>query len=156
MPNAKLSPAAQLTSFVAKYEPEVGRLFRSTRTVMRQRFPTAFELVYDNYQFLAVGYSSTEKASDCVVSLAVSPKGIALSFYRGASLLDPHRILLGSGSQNRFIRLMSAATLEEPAVVALLDAATAQATTPMSISGRGRTVIKSISAKQRPRRAPNR
>ena len=146
------SPAAQLSGFVAKYDPAVGRLFRAARSAIRRRFPTALELVYDNYQFLAVGYSSTLRTSDCVVSLAVSPKGVALSFFHGATLPDPSGVLLGSGNQNRFVRLASAATLAEPPVAALLDAATRQAETPMPTTGRGRTIIKSISAKQRPRR----
>ena len=144
------SPATQLAAFVAKYEPDVGKLFRATRAAMRRRFPTATELVYDNYQFLAVGYAASDRASSCLVSLAVSPKGVALSFYHGATLPDPDGVLLGEGKQNRFIRLTSAATLAEPAVAALLNAAEAQ--TPLPPSGKGRTIIKSISAKQRPRR----
>ena len=92
------------------------------------------------------------RASDCVVSLAVSPKGVALSFYQGASLPDPRGVLLGSGKQNRYVRLVSAATLSEPAVEGLIRAAIAQAKTPLAATGRGRLVIKSISAKQRPRR----
>ena len=72
---------------------------------MRKRFPTALELVYDNYQFLAIGYCASERASDCVASLAVSPKGVALSFYYGATLPDPAGVLLGAGKQNRFVRL---------------------------------------------------
>ena len=55
--------------------------------------------------------------------------------------------------QNRFVRLPTAATLRAPAVDALLRAAEAQAKVPMPTSGRIRTVVKSISAKQRPRRA---
>lgn len=146
------SAELQLSAFVDKYEPRVGRLFRETRRVVRQRFPTATELVYDNYQFLAVGYSASERASDCIISLAVSPKGVALSFYYGASIPDPKGILLGTGNQNRFIRLEGVKTLRDPDVSALLDAATAQAKTPLPTSGRGKTIIKSISAKQRPRR----
>ena len=146
------TPAQQLTGFVAKYDPAVGKLVRATRSALRKRLPTAIELVYDNYQFLAIGYSATERASDSLVSLAVSPKGVALSFYYGASLPDPDGILLGSGSQNRFVRLDSAATLALPSVEALLRAAIAQAKTPLRASGRGYTVIKSVSAKQRPRR----
>jgi hypothetical protein len=146
------SPARQLDGFIDKYDASVARLARSTRAAVRRRFPTAIELVYDNYQFLAIGYSSTERASDSLVSLAVSPNGVALSFYYGASLADPHGILLGSGNQNRFVRLASAATLELPAVKALLRAAIAQAETPLPSKGRGYTLIKSISAKQRPRR----
>jgi hypothetical protein len=155
-PSAEPSPAAQLAGFVAKYDPAVGRLVRATRAAMRKRLPTALELVYDNYQFLAIGYSATERASDCIVSLAVSPKGVALSFYYGSTLPDPQRVLLGSGNQNRFVRLASAATLAEPAVATLLRAAIAQARTPLPTSGRGRTIIKSVSAKQRPRRKPAR
>lgn len=115
--------------------------------------PTAIELVYDNYQFLAIGFSATERASDCLVSLAVSPKGVALAFYYGASLPDPQGILLGSGNQNRYVRLESASTLAIPAVEELLRSAIAQAKTPLPATGRGYLVIKSVSAKQRPRRA---
>lgn len=152
-PAAEQSPATQLAGFVAKYEPAVGRLVRATRAAMRKRLPTALELVYDNYQFLAIGYSASERASDCIASLAVSPKGVALSFYYGSTLPDPKGILLGSGNQNRFVRLTGAATLAEPAVEGLLRAAIKQARTPLPRSGRGRTIIKSVSAKQRPRRA---
>ena len=120
---------------------------------MRKRLPTALELVYDNYNFLAIGYSPTERASDCVVSLACGANGVSLSFYYGATLPDPDGVLLGSGNQNRFVRLESARTLAEPAVERLIAAALAQAKTPMPESGKARTIVKSISAKQRPRRA---
>jgi hypothetical protein len=42
--------------------------------------------------------------------------------------------------------------LAEPAVEKLLRAAIAQAKTPLPKTGRGYTIIKSVSAKQRPRR----
>jgi len=67
--------------------------------------PTANELVYDNYNFFVIGYCSTERPSDCIASIAAAANGVGLSFYRGASLPDPHGLLLGSGSQNRFVRL---------------------------------------------------
>ena len=148
------SPARQLAGFVAKYDPSVGKLARATRAALRKRLPTAVELIYDNYQFLAIGFSATQRASDCLVSLAVSPKGVALSFYYGSSLPDPQGILLGSGNQNRYVRLESPATLALPAVEALISAAVTRAETPLPAIGRGYTVIKSVSAKQRPRR-PN-
>ena len=100
------SPAKQLAGFLAKFDPPVARLVRSARSSLRKRFPTAIEQIYDNYNFLAIGFCATERASDCVVSLAISPKGVALSFYYGSSLPDPHGILLGSGNQNRYVRLV--------------------------------------------------
>jgi hypothetical protein len=150
------SAASQVASFIAKFDPANARLIRACRTSMRRRLPTANELVYDNYNFLAIGYSASERASDCVVSLAAGSNGVSLSFYYGATLPDSDGILLGSGNQNRFVRLPTAATLSEPAVERLLRAALAQAKTPMPDSGRGRTIVKSISAKQRPRRAAQR
>jgi hypothetical protein len=150
---ATASAASQVASFIAKFDPANTRLIRACRSVMRKRLPTANELVYDNYNFLAIGYSASERASDCVVSLAADSKGVSLSFYYGATLPDPHGILLGSGNQNRFVRLSTAATLGEPAVERLIRAALAQAKTPMPDSRRGHTIVKSISAEQRPRRA---
>ena len=150
------SPAKQLAAFIAKYDTSVAKLARAIRAATRKRLPTAIEIVYDNYQFLAIGFSATERASDCVVSLAVSPNGVALSFYYGSTLPDPQGILLGSGNQHRFVRLPSAATLATPAVEALIRAALAQAKTPMPATGKGYTIIKSVSAKQRPRRPAKR
>jgi hypothetical protein len=149
---AEETPARQVAGFVAKFEPKVASLIRASRRALRERLPTAIELVYDNYNFLVFGFCSSDRASSCIVSLAAASNGVALSFYYGATLPDPKHILLGNGKQNRFVRLPSAATLSEPAVEALLKAAIAQADPPLPRSGDGSTIIKSISAKQRPRR----
>ncbi len=77
--------------------------------------------------------------------------GIGLCFIRGESLFDPKIILLGSGKQTRFIRLESASVLARPGIEALLAAAIAQAKTPLRKTGRGMLIIRSVSAKQRPR-----
>ena len=153
VPAIAQSPAQQLAAFIAKFDPAIASLVRAARSALRKRLPTAIEQVYDNYNFLAIGYSSTERASDCVVSLACGANGVSLSFYYGATLSDPDGVLLGSGNQNRFVRLESTRTLAEPAVERLIAAALAQAKTPMPESGKTRTIVKSISAKQRPRRA---
>lgn len=68
---------------------------------MRKRFPTANELVYDNYNSFVIRYRTTERPSDCVASLAANSKGIGLSYYHGAKLSDPDQILQGSGSPGR-------------------------------------------------------
>ena len=114
--------------------------------------PTAIQIVYDNYNFFVIGYSSTERPSDCIVSLAAASNGVGLSFYYGASLPDPSNLLQGSGKQNRFIRLQNVEQIRLPAVLKLIRTAARQGKTPLPTSGQGHTVIKSISAKQRPRR----
>ena len=154
---AKRAPSAagaeeQLESFIEKFDPANQKLIRSLRKALRKRLPTANELVYDNYNFFVIGYSPTERPSDTVVSLAAAANGPGLAFYHGATLPDPHRLLLGSGKQNRFIRLESLETLARPAVENLIAAAIAQAKTPFPTSGKGRLIIRSVSKKQKPRR----
>jgi Domain of unknown function (DU1801) len=146
----------QLDGFISKFDEKNQALIRSARKALRRRLPTANELVYDNYNFFVIGYCSTERPSDCVVSLAGGASGVGLSFYRGSTLPDPQKLLLGSGTQNRFIRLPSAATLARPEVEALIAAAVSQARTPLPSSGKRRLIIRSISEKQRPRRKPAR
>ena len=156
-PNAKPvqtgSTAQQIAGFIAKFDAAMAKQIGSIHTALRKRFPTAIQLVYDNYNFFVIGFCSTERASDCIVS-GRQCKGVGLCFIHGAKLPDPHKILLGSGKQTRFIRLESAATLARPEIETLLQAAVAQAKSPLPATGGGYTMIKSISAKQRPRRLP--
>jgi hypothetical protein len=146
------SAEKRLERFIAKFEPELQARIRSVRRALRRRLPTANELVWDNYNFFVIGYSATERPSDSVVALAAAANGVGLSFYRGSTLPDPHGILLGSGVQNRFVRLESAKTLARPEVEALIAAAVAQMRVPLAPEGRGRLIIRSVSAKQRPRK----
>jgi hypothetical protein len=142
----------QLRSFIDKFDLNDQALVRSMRKALRKRLPTANELVYDNYNFFVIGYCSSERPADCIVSIAAGANGVGLSFYRGATLPDPHKMLRGSGNQNRFIRIESAETLVRPEVEALIAAAITQAKSPLPTSGKGRLIIRSIAAKQRPRR----
>ena len=118
---------------------------------MRKRLPTAIELVYDNYNALAIAFATTERASDAIVSLAVYARGVNLYFIYGATLPDPQKLLLGSGNQGRFVRLDDVAVLDRPAVAALLRAAIEDAMPPLPAKGGGYTVIKAVSARQRSR-----
>jgi len=142
----------QLDGFIDKFDPAIAALVRACRVELRKQLPTAIELVYDNYQALAIGFASTEKQSDCIVSLAVFPTKVSLSFYYGTDVPDPDKILQGDGKQNRHIRLESAGTLARADVKAVIKSAVGIGETPLPKSQKGYTVIKSISANQRPRR----
>lgn len=146
------TPAKQLTAFIAKFDPSVAKLVRSARSVLRKRFPTAIELVYDNYNALAIGYSASERVSDVLFSLAVYPRWVDLYFMYGRSLPDPNGLLQGSGKKGAFVRLDDLSMLDHGPVKSLLEAAIQNANSSLPAKGEGYTVIKSISAKQRPRR----
>ena len=149
-----ISESQQLETFIDKFDAQNAALIRSVRKAMRRRLPSANELVYDNYNFFVIGYCTTERPSDCILSIAAAANGVGLAFYHGATLPDPHKLLLGSGTQNRFIRLESAATLARPEVDALISAAVRQAKNPLPADRKSKLIIRSISAKQRPRRKP--
>jgi hypothetical protein len=142
----------RLKRFISKFERGHQKVIRAVRKTLRKRFPTANELAYDNYNFFVIGYSPTERPSDAILSIAAGSNGVGLCFIHGAKLPDPKKILLGSGNQTRFIRVGSVEVLARPEVGSLLAAAVARSRTPFRTSGRGKLIIRSVSAKQRPRR----
>jgi len=146
------SAKAQLRSFIHKFAPEDQRLIRAVRAAVRRRFPTANELVWDNYNFFVIGYSPTERPTDSIVSIAARANGVGLCFLHGASLPDPKKLFLGSGKQTRFIRVQSAKELSHPDVEALIAAAIDHEKIRLPPKGRGRLIIRAVSVKQRPRR----
>ena len=142
----------RLAAFIDKFDPEDRRLIRAVRRVLRRRFPTANELVYDNYNFFVIGYAPTERPSDAVVSMAAKAHGVSLCFIHGATLSDPGKLLLGSGNQTRFIRIDSVQVFDRPEVKSLMAEAVADAPISFPRVGRRKLIIRSVSAKQRPRR----
>jgi len=145
------SPAKQLAGFIAKFTPEVEALAQAVLAKMRKRLPGAIELVYDNYNALAIGFGPNERASDAIFSIALFPRWVSLFFLHGASLNDPHKLLKGSGKVVRHIVLKNAAVLDQPAVRALMAQALQDAK-PLDPACANRIVIKFVSARQRPRR----
>ncbi len=145
-------PEKQVRSFIAKFIPKHQALIRAVRKALRKRFPTAYELAYDNYNFFVLGYGPTERPSDAILSIAAAANGVGLCFIHGARLPDPHGLLSGSGTQTRFLRVPTADVLARPELEVLIESAVAHAKTPFRKAGSVVLVVRSISAKQRPRR----
>lgn len=119
---------------------------------MQARLPGALELVWDNYNALAIGYGPSERQADILFSIAAYPRWISLFLVGGPRLNDPHGLLKGEGSRVRHIVLEAAERLNDPQVAGLMDQILVGARTPLDPSQPQRTIVKSISAKQRPRR----
>src|SRR5215470_13852530 len=142
----------QLASFIAKFTPEIASRTEAILAKMRKQYPTALELVYDNYNALAIGFGPTERASEAIFSIAVFPRWVSLFFLQAKVIPDPDKRLQGSGNVAKHIRLPSVAMLDDPSVQALMREAAARAAVPFDAKGKHRLIIKSVSAKQRPRR----
>jgi hypothetical protein len=147
-----VTSSQKIAGFLRKYPPAIASQLRAARRQLKAFMPRGFELVYDNYNALAFGFSPSSRPSDAVLSIVGYPKWITLFFLKGAGLPDPEALLEGSGSRVRSIRLSSAKDLLSPEVRALVRTALERASPPFSSAPKMSTVVRSVSMKQRPRR----
>jgi hypothetical protein len=143
---------SQIAAFLGKYSPPIEARLRDARGRVRAKFPRGFELVYDNYNALVFGFSPTDRTPDAFLSVAGYPRWVTLFFLNGASLRDPSGLLEGDGKQVRSIRLEDAAQIDTPQVEALIAQAMSPCKTALLAAPPLTTIVKSVSAKQRPRR----
>lgn len=147
-----MNAQAQLDGFIDKYAPEVAADARALLARLTTRIPGAQILVYDNYNALAIGFGAGERVRDIVLSIALYPRWINLFFMYGTALDDPHGLLAGAGGQIRHVPKVTEASLDDPRVDALIAQALDFAEPPIDPGAPQRLIVKSVSARQRPRR----
>jgi len=147
-----MTAEAEWKKFLAKYEPGVARVATQAVAKMRKLAPGAVEMVYDNYNALVIGFGPSEKVSLAVFSIALYPKYARLFFLQGKGLPDPAKRLEGAGNKVRSVQLETAGVLDEPEVRELIRVAMERAKVPIDPQGKRKLIVKSVSAKQRPRR----
>ena len=145
-------PEEQLAEFIAKFTPEVAEQTHIALAKMRVRLPGAVEMVYDNYNALAIGFGASDRMADLLFSIAVFPRWVSLFFAKGVGLPDPNGLLKGTGNVVRHIVLTTPDVLDSPGVQTLMEHTLQGAGYPIDPTQPNRIVIKSIAAKQRPRR----
>jgi hypothetical protein len=117
--------------------------------------PDANELIYDNYNAVAFGWSPTDKVGHTICSIAVgrSSKNVHFGFYWGAELSDPDKILLGEGNQYRYVLVPDKKSFPKAYIKKLVQEAHANSLSkvkdPKQIM-HGQTIVKSVSQKKRP------
>jgi hypothetical protein len=142
---------AQIRRLLAEYTPEIAQLMAAARRKLRARIPRGFELIYDTYNGLGIGYGAVQKYSAPVVSLFAYPRWVTLFFLRGAALDDPHGLLDGRGSRVRSIRLASADTLDDARVAALVSQALSRQEDAFAAAPALRPYVQSVAAARKPR-----
>ena len=148
------SAEAQLRGLIAKFALAHDRLIGAMRRSLRKRLPTAHEVVYEYKDCFVISFSPNERGYEGVFAIRGSADGVRFYFNRGKGLPDPEKLLQGAGNQTRWIHVEGASTLARPAVARLIDQAITRNPVPFSRTGRGPVVIRSASAKKRPRRRP--
>ncbi|MBD1366797.1 hypothetical protein IDJ77_23505 [Mucilaginibacter sp. ZT4R22] len=93
-----------LLKFLQPFGEEVIDLALWLREFVWDRYPMCNELIYDNYNALAFGWSPTERAGHvfCTIAIIRTNKAIHFGFYWGSQIEDPDKILIGNGVQYRY------------------------------------------------------
>lgn len=152
MSPARDPTARQVADCIARYTPEMAEAIAACRRRLCACVPRGYELVYDNYNALAIGYAWADKASASLVSIAAYPRWVTLFFLYGKGLPDPEGLPEGEGVRVRSIRLASPDDLDRPAIRTLLDLALAPHAADFAAAPPLKTVVKAVAAKQRERR----
>lgn len=140
--------------FLKPFDKNVQAIVLWLREFVWDLYPKANELIYDNYNALAFGWSVTEKQGHLFCSIAAyrTNKNIHFGFYWGSEIDDPKKILLGKGNQYRYILVNNKEDFPKEYLKKLLKQAynnsLAKVKDKVQIVN-GKTITKSISAKKR-------
>src|SRR5687768_13048868 len=95
-----------LLKFLRPFDDEIKEIVLWLREFVWDLYPNTNELIYDNYNALAFGWSPTDRAGHTFCSVAVfrgRSQNVHFGFYWGSQIADPDKILLGKGNQYRYI-----------------------------------------------------
>jgi len=146
--------AKELRKFLQPFGQEITNLVMWLRDFVWDLYPQANELIYDNYNALAFGWSPTDKVGHTFCSIAVgrTSKNIHFGFYWGNQLADPEKILEGKGNQYRYIKVYNKKDFPKAYIKNLVKEAYANSLGKLKEGKqmiKGQTITKSISAKKR-------
>ena len=143
-----------LLKFLKPFSAEVKEIVLWLRDFVWESYPDANELIYDNYNALAFGWSPTDKVGHTFCSIAVgrTSKNIHFGFYWGSEIADPKKMLLGNGNQYRYILVKSPEAFPKAYMIKLLKDAYQNSLSKVKdkkLLLKGLTITKSISPAKR-------
>jgi hypothetical protein len=147
-----------LLKFLTPFDEEITEMVLWLREFVWDLYPQTNELIYDNYNALAFGWSPTDKVGHTFCSIAIgrTSKNIHFGFYCGSEISDPEKLLLGKGSQYRYILVKNRKEFPATYIKKLLKDAYANSLAkvkdPKQIM-EGATIVKSISEVKRAKKS---
>lgn len=135
------------------------------RSLVWDWYPKANELIYDNYNALAWGWSVTDTLPYTFCTMAVYKDYMHVGFYDGKGINDSKKILLGNGNQYRYIKIYDLKSFPKTYMKSLVRQSFLQAKTKLILyeekkymkdkgkklhpHPQGMTIVKSVSSKKR-------
>lgn len=143
-----------LLKFFKPFDDEIKEIVLWLREFVWDLYPKTNELIYDNYNALALGWSPTDRVSHLICNIAVgrTSKNIHFGFYWGSQISDPEKKLIGQGNQYRYLLVKSKKEFPKKYIKKLLKEAYANSLAKVKDKKQlmeGMTITKSISAKKR-------
>jgi hypothetical protein len=117
-------------------------------------YPKSNELIYDNYNALAFGWSPTDRVGHTFCSIAVgrTSHNVHFGFYWGSRIADPEKKLIGNGNQYRYLLVRDKSAFPKTYIKKLMKEAfmysMLKVKDPKQIM-EGMTFVKSVSAVKR-------
>jgi hypothetical protein len=98
-----MKPNPQLKKFLEPYDERIQNLTLELRNFITDMVPESNELIWDNYNAVAMAYSKSEKLKDAFCHIAVYSEHVNFGFNRGAELTKQPVKLKGKGKLIRHI-----------------------------------------------------
>jgi hypothetical protein len=143
-----------LLKFLKPFGSDIQEIVLWLRDFVWDLYPTANELIYDNYNALAFGWSPTDRMGHVFCSIAVgrTSHNIHFGFLWGSVLSDPQKKLLGQGNQYRYILVKNKEDFPKAYIKKLVKEAYANSLKKVKDKKqimKGATITKSISPVKR-------
>jgi len=100
-----MKPNPQLKQFLSPYSSYIQNLTLELRNYITDLIPDANELIWDNYNAVAIAYSKSEILKDAFCHIAVYSKHVNFGFNRGTELSKQPIPLNGNGKLIRHLKV---------------------------------------------------
>jgi len=143
-----------LKKFLKVFDKEIQDTVLSLREFVWDLYPKTNELIYDNYNALAFGWSPTDRVGHlfCTIAIFRTNKNIHFGFYWGSEISDPKKLLIGQGNQYRYFLVKDIKSFPKSDIKKLIKEAFANSVSKVKDKKQfmeGKTITKSISEKKR-------
>lgn len=145
---------SDLVKFLKPFPEEIQDTALWLRDFIWTNYPRTNELIYDNYNALAFGWSPTDRVGHTFCNIAVgrTSYNVHFGFYWGTQIADPEKKLIGQGNQYRYILVKNKAEFPKAYIKKLMQEAFVNSLSKVKDPKQlmeGKTIVKSVSSAKR-------
>jgi hypothetical protein len=149
-----IEDSKELLKFLKSFPSEIQETVMSLREFVWKLYPKTNELIYDNYNALAFGWSPTDRLGHTFCSIAVgrTSHNVHFGFYWGSQIADPEKKLIGNGNQYRYLLVKDFSKFPKTYIKKLMKEAYLNSWSKVKDEKQvmeGKTFVKSVSPSKR-------